>query len=193
MPSTREASCSLHSKGYARQVEDGVGERRDRRRRGRDLEAAVVGDAPRRPAHRLGHRARVDLAVRRERLRRRRRPHRQVDVGRVGRARPWRRRPGSAPGPPARPSPGSAPPRGRGPAPSPAGRRRPSGSRSSPARPRPRAAARSVWFWTTTGSSNRSPKLRKRGGDGRTMMRQARRHASPRRRRTAASPPRRWP
>jgi hypothetical protein len=27
----------------------------------------------------------------------------------------------------------------------------------------------SVWFCTTTGSSNRSPKLRKRGGDGRTI------------------------
>ncbi len=29
--------------------------------------------------------------------------------------------------------------------------------------------ARSVWFCTTTGSSKRSPKLRKRGGDGRTI------------------------
>ena len=27
----------------------------------------------------------------------------------------------------------------------------------------------SVWFWTTTGSSNRSPKLRNRGADGRTI------------------------
>ena len=27
----------------------------------------------------------------------------------------------------------------------------------------------SVWFCTTTGSSNRSPKLRKRGADGRTI------------------------
>ena len=27
----------------------------------------------------------------------------------------------------------------------------------------------SVWFWSTTGSSNRSPKFRKRGGEGRTI------------------------
>ena len=27
----------------------------------------------------------------------------------------------------------------------------------------------SVWFWTTTGIWNESPKLRKRGGDGRTI------------------------
>ena len=27
----------------------------------------------------------------------------------------------------------------------------------------------SVWFWRTTGISNLSPKLRKRGGEGRTM------------------------
>ncbi len=27
----------------------------------------------------------------------------------------------------------------------------------------------SVWFWTTTGSSKRSPKFRKRGGEGRTI------------------------
>ena len=31
------------------------------------------------------------------------------------------------------------------------------------------AMARSVWFCSTTGSSKRSPKLRKRGGDGRTI------------------------
>jgi hypothetical protein len=31
------------------------------------------------------------------------------------------------------------------------------------------ASGASVWFWITTGSSKRSPKLRKRGGDGRTI------------------------
>ena len=31
------------------------------------------------------------------------------------------------------------------------------------------ASGASVWFWTTTGNSIRSPKFRKRGGDGRTM------------------------
>jgi hypothetical protein len=41
-------------------------------------------------------------------------------------------------------------------------------------------SSRSVWFCTTTGSSKRSPKFRKRGGDGRTISgRRATSDASP--------------
>ena len=50
--------------------------------------------------------------------------------------------------------------------------RRPSPSVSAAFRARTATStdiSRSVWFWTTTGSSKRSPKFRKRGGDGRTI------------------------
>ena len=114
-------------------------------------------------------RAVVDLAVGRERLGRRRRPHRQRELGRVGRSCRTSRRSGTAR---CRRSSAAA------------------GNRTSTrsfagtvtSRPAPSVSAAlvartatltvigaSVWFCTTTGSSNVSPKLRNRGGDGRTI------------------------
>ncbi len=70
--------------GVGDEVEHGVGQGLESGRRGRDLEAAELRHDAGRGLHRLDDRALVDLAVRGEGLGRGRRPHRQLDLGRVG-------------------------------------------------------------------------------------------------------------
>ena len=76
--------------GVRGQVEHGVAQRLQRRGRGRDLQAAELGEDVRRRDHRLGDGPLVELAVDRERLGRRRRPDRQLELGGIGGGRPLR-------------------------------------------------------------------------------------------------------
>ena len=151
------------------EVDHRVGERLEIRRRGRDLEAAEL-----RP-----HLARAARPAARSRPRRSRRRSRtprsspaSTPAARGSRRRSRcrrRRRPGTARCPPCRRPRGTAPRRDRS-AGTVTSRPAPSVSVAFAARAASRTViGASVWFCTTTGSSNVSPKFRNRGGRGRTI------------------------